>query len=238
MNNKNSTSKTIRNSALIKNPLLFEAIGLCPVVAISQSLKLAVFLASVTAIELIVCEILTNLLLKKVHRHWRVALYVVFGVGIIFPMMYFTDKFFPNTTANFGVYLPLMAVNSLIALHCERVAVISDFKTSIVDAISAALGYGIVAILVGLLREIFAEGTIWDINLNTPVQLPAFLMPFGGLLLMGFLAAGLKSFIGARYPETDPDKAFDTSEIRHSTRGTFLELMRDDFNPYGGGDEN
>ena len=233
MSNKNSTLKSIRNSALIKNPILFEAIGLCPVVAIAQSLKLAVFLAVVTAVELIVCETLASFFLKNVRRYWRVALYVIFGVAIIFPVMYVTNRFFPDTTANFGVYLPLMAVNSLIALHCERVAVKNDVKTSFIDASSAALSYGVVAILVGLLREVLAKGTIWDISLNTPIKLPAILMPFGGLLIMGFLAAGLKAFIGAKYPEANPNKAFDTSEIRRSLRGNFLELIRDDFNPYG-----
>ena len=233
MSNKNSTLKSIRNSALIKNPILFEAIGLCPVVAIAQSLKLAVFLAIVTAVELIVCEILASFFLKNVRRYWRVALYVIFGVAIIFPVMYVTNRFFPGTTANFGVYLPLMAVNSLIALHCERVAVKNNVKTSFIDASSAALSYGVVAVLVGLLREVLAKGTIWDISLNTPIKLPAILMPFGGLLIMGFLAAGLKAFIGVKYPEANPNKAFDTSEIRRSLRGNFLELIRDDFNPYG-----
>ena len=54
MSDKKAMLKRIRNSALIKNPLLFEAIGLCPVVAIACSLKLAIFLAVVTAVELIV----------------------------------------------------------------------------------------------------------------------------------------------------------------------------------------
>ncbi len=233
MNNKNSTLKTIRNSALIKNPLLFEAIGLCPVVAIAHSLKLAVFLAVVTAVELIVCEVLASKLLKNVRRYWRVALYTIFGVAIIFPTMYMTNKLFPDLSANFGVYLPLMAVNSLIALHCERVAVKNDVKTSFIDAVSASLSYGTVAIIVGFLRELLANGTIWGYNLNLPVRLPAFLMPFGGLLLMGFLAAGLKAFIGAKYPEANPNKAFDTSEIRRSLRDNFINLMKDDFNPYG-----
>lgn len=233
MSNKNSTLKTIRNSALVKNPLLFEAIGLCPVVAIAHSLKLAVFLAVVTAIELIVCEVLASKLLKNVRRYWRVALYTIFGVAIIFPIMYMTNRLFPNMSANFGVYLPLMAVNSLIALHCERIAVKNDVKTSFIDAVSASLSYGIVAIITGFLRELFANGTIWGFNLNTPVRLPAFLMPFGGLLLMGFLAAGLKAFIGVKYPEANPNKAFDTSEIRRSLRDNFIDLMKDDFNPYG-----
>ena len=233
MSNKNSTLKTIRNSALIKNPLLFEAIGLCPVVAIAQSLKLAVFLAVVTAVELVVCEVLASKFLKNVRRYWRVALYTVFGVAIIFPTMYLTNKIFPDLSANFGVYLPLMAVNSLIALHCERVAVKNDVKTSFIDAASAALSYGVVAIIVGFIRELLANGTVWGHSLNTPVTLSAFSMPFGGLILMGFLAAGLKAYINVKFPESNPDKAFDTSEIRRSLRDNFINLMKDDFNPYG-----
>ncbi len=233
MNNKTSTFKTIRNSALVKNPLLFEAIGLCPVVAIAHSLKLAVFLAVVTAVELIVCEVITSKFLKNVRRYWRVALYTVFGVAIIFPIMYMTNRLFPNVSANFGVYLPLMAVNSLIALHCERVAVKNDIKTSFIDAVSASLSYGVVAIIVGFLRELLANGTVWDYNLNIPFKLSAFSMPFSGILLMGFLAAGLKAFIGEKYPEANPNKAFDTSEIRRSLRDNFINLMKDDFNPYG-----
>ena len=125
---KNTTFKRIRNSAVIKNPLLFEAIGLCPVVAIAISLRLSIFLAVVTAIEMIVCEVLASLLLKNVRRYWRVALYAIFGVGVIFPIMIFVNRFFPEISINFGIYLPLMAVNSLIALHCERVAVKNNIK--------------------------------------------------------------------------------------------------------------
>ncbi len=233
MSNKSSTLKTIRNSAIIKNPLLFEAIGLCPVVAIAHSLRLAVFLAVVTAVELIVCEVLASKFLKNVRRYWRVALYTVFGVAIIFPTMYLTNRLFPDLSANFGVYLPLMAVNSLIALHCERVAVKNDVKTSFIDAASASLSYGAVAILTGLLRELFGNGTILGYTLNLPMKLPAFLMPFGGLLLMGFLAAGLKSIISKKYPDANLNKSFDTSEIRRSLRDNFANLMKDDFNPYG-----
>ena len=224
--------KTIRNSAIIKNPILFEAIGLCPVVAIAHSLKLAVFLAVVSAVELIICEVLASKFLKNVRRYWRVALYTIFGVALIFPTMYVVDRMFPNISANFGVYLPLMAVNSLIALHCERVAVKNDVKTSFIDAASAALSYGAVAIITGFLRELFGNGTIWGYDIGTPIKLPAFLMPFGGLLLMGFLAAGLKTFVTYKYPEANPNKAFDTSEIRRTLRDNFIELMKDDFNPY------
>lgn len=235
MSDNSRTFKRIRNSAIIKNPLLFEAIGLCPVVAIAYSLKLSVFLAVVTAIELIVCEVLASLLLKNVRRYWRVALYAVFGVGVIFPIMIFTNRFFPDLTINFGIYLPLMAVNSLIALHCERVAVKNTVKDSLIDALSASLSYGAVTIIVGFLRELFANGSIGGININMPVTFLALATPFGGFLIIGFAAAGLKAFIMKKYPDKSPDRAFDTSEIRRSLRGSLKELMKDDFDPYGDG---
>lgn len=231
----NNTFKRIINSAVIKNPLLFEAIGLCPVVAIAVSLRLSIFLAVVTAIEMIVCEVLASLLLKNVRRYWRVALYAIFGVGVIFPIMIFVNRFFPDISINFGIYLPLMAINSLIALHCERVAVKNNVKDSFVDAVSASLSYSAVTILVGFLREIFANGSIADVSINMPVKFSALATPFGGLLIIGFLAAGLKAFVMKKYPDKSPDRAFDTSEIRRSLRGSLKELMKDDFDPYGEG---
>ena len=235
MSDNNKTFKRIINSAVIKNPLLFEAIGLCPVVSIATSLRLSIFLAVVTAIEIIVCEVLASLLLKNVRRYWRVVLYAIFGVGVIFPIMIFVNRFFPDISINFGIYLPLMAVNSLIALHCERVAVKNNVKDSFVDAASASLSYGAVTILVGFLRELFANGSIADISINMPVKFSALATPFGGLLIIGFLAAGLKAFVMKKYPDKSPDRAFDTSEIRRSLRGSLKELMKDDFDPYGEG---
>ncbi len=233
--NDNNTFKRIINSALIKNPLLFEAIGLCPVVAIATSLRLSLFLAIVTAIEMIVCEVLASLLLKNVRRYWRVVLYAIFGVCVIFPIMIFVNKFFPEVSINFGIYLPLMAVNSLLALHCERVAVKNNVKDSFVDAVSASLSYAAVTIIVGFLRELFANGSIGDISINMPIKFPVLATPFGGLLIIGFLAAALKAFVMKKYPDKSPDRAFDTSEIRRSLRGSLKELMKDDFDPYGEG---
>ena len=237
MSDNSGVFKRIVNSAVIKNPLLFEAAGLCPVVAITLSLKLAVFLALVTAIELIVCELLTSLLLKNVRRHWRVALYVIFGVGVIFPIMIVVNRFFPELSINFGVFLPLMTVNSLIALHCERVAVKNDIKNSFVDAVAASLSYGAVTIITGLIREILANGSIGGISLGLDITFPALLTPFGGLLIIGFLAAAFKAVISKKYPDASPDRAFDTSEVSRSVRGSLRELMKDELDPYSFGVE-
>lgn len=227
----------IRTSAIIRNPLLLEAIGLCPVVAIATTLKSALFLALVTAIELIVCEVLASRFLKNVKRYWRVALYFFIGAAIVFPIMYLVTRFIPSISLEFGVFLPLMAVNSLLALHCERVAVKRTVKDSFLDAVSVSVSYGAVTIATGFLREFLGSGSISGKSLNFPFTFPVMLTPFGGLLILGFAAAFLKYYIYKKYPQSSPDRAFNTSEVRQSLNGSLRELMNDDFNPYDEGEE-
>ena len=222
----------IRNSALIQNPVLFEAIGIAPIAAIAVSLKTAIILAVASCLELVIIELFTCLALKKVKSYFRMPVYAALGMLINLPVFMFFAKFTPNETLNVGIFLPLLAVNSLIALHCERFAVKNKMKDTFVDAISAAAGYAFVLLLVGTAREILGSGTIYSVDLHLPVQLTGLLAPFGGLLLVGFLAAAVKGLIAKRYPEEDPEKAFSLQEISESHVGSFRALAQSDFNPY------
>ena len=222
----------IRNSALIQNPVLFEAIGIAPIAAIAVSLKTAIILAVASCLELVIIELFTCLALKKVKSYFRMPVYAALGMLINLPVFLFFAKFTPNEALNVGIFLPLLAVNSLIALHCERFAVKNKMKDTFVDAISAAAGYAFVLLLVGTAREILGSGTIYSIDLHLPVQLSGLLMPFGGLLLVGFLAAAVKALIAKRYPEEDPEKAFSLQEISESHVGSFRTLAQSEFNPY------
>lgn len=222
----------IRNSALIQNPVLFEAIGIAPIAAIAVSLKTAIILAVASCLELVIIELFTCLALKKVKSYFRMPVYAALGMLINLPVFMFFAKFTPNETLNVGIFLPLLAVNSLIALHCERFAVKNKMKDTFVDAISAAAGYAFVLLLVGTAREILGSGTIYSVDLHLPVQITGLLAPFGGLLLVGFLAAAVKGLIAKRYPEEDPEKAFSLQEISESHVGSFRTLAQSDFNPY------
>lgn len=230
--------RMIRTSAVIRNPILLEAIGLCPVVAIASTLKSAVFLAVVTAVELILCEVLASRFLKNIRRYVRVAIYFLVGTVIVYPIMYLVKRFLPDISLEFGVFLPLMAVNSLLALHCERVAVKRTVKDSFLDAVSVSVSYGAVTVVAGFLREIFGSGTIGGADIHLPVTFSVMLTPFGGLLVLGFSAAALKSYIYKKYPQSSPDRAFNTSEVRQSLKGSLRELMNDDYNPYDEGEDS
>lgn len=222
----------IRNSAIVKNPVLFEAVGLAPVVAMAVSLKSAIMLAAVSALELLLIELFASLLLRRLKSRYRMPIYAVLGMLINIPCFMFFEHFTPNEANSAGIFLPLLAVNSLIALHCERFAVKHRVRETLVDAVSAGAGYAFVVLIVGTLREILGSGTIYSVPLHFPVRLQGLLLPFGGFLLIGFFAAGMKSLIRKKYPDAHPEQAFDMREISQSHIGKIRTLLNEDFNPY------
>ena len=198
---KYSFSDALFSSTFIHNPVLIQAAGLCAIVAVATTLKTAVLLAAAFFPVLIITQVFACLALKKVPRWIRVAIYLLIGTAIIAGIIYAIDTFMPEISLGAGIYLALTAANSIIALHCEKLAVKTDLRHAFFDSVATALGYAAVIIPIGALREMIGSSTIWGANIKVPMAFPAILMPFGGFLFLAFFAAALKALINKRFPE-------------------------------------
>lgn len=198
---KYSFSDALFSSTFIHNPVLIQAAGLCAIVAVATTLKTAVLLAAAFFPVLIITQVFACLALKRVPRWIRVAIYLLIGTAIIAGIIYAIDTFMPEISLGAGIYLALTAANSIIALHCEKLAVKTDLHHAFFDSVATALGYAAVIIPVGALREMIGSSTIWGANIKVPMTYPAILMPFGGFLVLAFFAAALKALINKRFPE-------------------------------------
>lgn len=228
----NNSTSTVIKSAVIKNPVLFEAIGIAPVVAMATSLKTAIMLTAITVIQMTVIELVTCRFLKLLKSRFRVLVYAVLGVLINIPMFSLFSYFAPNETAKVSIFLPIIAVNSLIALHCERFAVRHGIKDTLIDALSSSFGYGLIVLLTGLIREIFGSGTVFGHDIALQIRLSGLLLPFGGFLVLGFVSALFKRVIKKSYPDEKPEAAFNLSEISQSHFDNIKNLFEEDFNPF------
>ena len=214
---KYSFSDALFSSTFIHNPVLIQAAGLCAIVAVATTLKTAVLLAAAFFPVLIITQVFACLALKRVPRWIRVAIYLLIGTAIIAGIIYAIDTFMPEISLGAGIYLALTAANSIIALHCEKLAIKTDLRHAFFDSIATALGYAAVIIPVGALREMIGSSTIWGANIKIPMTYPAILMPFGGFLVLAFFAAALKALINKRFPEHSAEtemKIKKTSVIR------------------------
>lgn len=189
-------------NAVILNPVLVQLVGLCPVVAASSSLKNAVILSAVACAELIAVCVIASALFKKLPRWARVPLYFVIGLVLICPVLWYVEtKTLTVLSLGMKLFIPLIAINSVVAVRCEQFAVKNSVKSAFYDAASAGIGASVVFVIAGALREILGSGSIGGIALDIPVQYKGMALPFGCLVLLGFMAAVLKTFIAKKYPD-------------------------------------
>ena len=202
MSNNLSFRDVFVRGAVIFNPVLVQLAGLCPVVAASTSLKSAAMLSAVAFAELIAVCVIASAFLKKVPRWVRMPLYLIVGLALICPILWYIEaKTLINLSLSMKIYIPLIAINSVVAVHCEQFAVKNSVRLAFYDAAAVGIGASAVFISVGVLRELLGNATIGGMPVNIPVTFKGMLMPFGCLVILGFMAALLKAFVSKKYPE-------------------------------------
>ncbi len=218
MSNTNISFKDMLvKGALIFNPVLIQLVGLCPVVAASTTLAGSAALSVALSVELTATCVIASALFKKVPRWVRVPLYLIIGLALICPVLWYIEtKTLINISLGMKIYIPLIAINSVTAVHCEQFAVKNSVRHSFYDAAAVSIGASAVMLIVGATREIFGSGSLAGVKLDLPVIFKGMAMPFGCLILLGFMAAGLKAFLNYRYLEDEETESEDVQEAEET----------------------
>ena len=173
------------------NPLLVQALGLTVVIVGAGSLLSALWVSVIVAVHLIICEVLAAAALKKVPEWLRIAIYFALGLLIAAPAAYWLDRSGSTSVVALRIFTPLLAANTITVARCERYGVYQTVPKALKDGVANALGFTAVAVVIGFVRELLGAGTLMGRSIMA-VHIRGFLMPFGGFLLLGIMAAGLK----------------------------------------------
>jgi len=196
LRSKKENSRRWLSGAALQNPVLVQAAGLTAIIVAATTLLGAVWVSVITAVHLVICELLASVM-KRVPSWLRVAMYSAIGLAISCPAAYLLDSFYTSFTragalAPLRVFLPLMAVNALTATRCERYAILHTPRDALRDALANSVGYAAAALIAGGARELLGYGSLWGVQLSQTLRIRGALMPFGGFLLLGAMAALLK----------------------------------------------
>lgn len=191
--NLNSARKYKKNLSLtdgiIKNNVVFSlGLGMPMVIAASTELKNGVIICMLMAVTNLVGGLLHILMGKRVPKIYRVPVIVMSSMAVIsftLPMLSVLNK----EISELGIYIPLIAVNSLI-LDITLMDAFEGLWPNIKKIISYTLGFAIVMCSVSAGREIVSERTIWDIPFELfKYKIVGVQAVFFGFILIGMLAA-------------------------------------------------
>jgi electron transport complex protein RnfE len=111
----------------------------------------------------------------------------------------FMHAFLPSLYASLGIFLPLIVVNCIILARAEAFASKNTVLHSAVDGVGMGVGFTLALTLIGGIRELFGNGTIFGVSVFGSSFQPMLLLilPAGGVIVYGLLLAAFNA-VGMR----------------------------------------
>ena len=228
MNNSISFKEILKKGAVLYNPVLVQLVGLCPVIAASTTFLQAAMLSAAMCVELIATSVIASAFFKRLPRWIRMPLYLLIGLAIVCPVLYYLETYSLSAISlGMKIYLPLTAINSVVAVHCEQVAIKSDMKLAFYDALASGIGISAIFLVTGAVREILGRATFAGVEVNVPVTFKGMTLPFGCLILLGFLAAGLKAVSAKLNPVQIEEEKEEVENVPEPEKVTVEEKAKE-----------
>lgn len=191
--------KALVEKAVKSNPVFVLMLGLCPTLAVTSSVKNALYMAAAASTVLLCSNILISLIKNLVPKEVRIACYVVVIAGFVTMVEIIMKGAAPaQVNKDLGIFIPLIVVNCIILGRAEAFANRNGVLASMGDAIGIGIGYAVSLSLIGTIREVLGNGTFFGYRVIEGYQ-PASLaiMAPGAFIIIGLLF-GLIKAIGNR----------------------------------------
>ena len=185
------------NPIIRENAVLILMIGLCPTLATTTSAKDALGMSAAASFVLILSNVVISLVRKFVQPSIRIPIFIIIISTFVTIIDYALQAYQPSLYRVLGVFVPLIVVNCIILGRAEAFAYGHGVFDSFLDGLGNSLGFTLLLVTMGSIREFFAVGTVFG-RVVTPVwyrSAPMLFMIFppGAFLLIGLLKALLNT---------------------------------------------
>ena len=186
------------------NPALVKLLGLCPLLAVSNSAINALALGIATTLTLLVTNATVSLLRNVIRPSIRLPVYVLIIASTVTALELLMQAWLPALHATLGIFLPLIVTNCLIIGRAEAYGSRHTVPEGCIDALAMGVGFSWVLVLLGGIREIVGQGTLlanahflfgepaltWKLTLlEQDHTVLIALLPPGAFLILGLMLA-------------------------------------------------
>lgn len=172
-----------------ENPVFVAVLGLCPAMAVTNSLENGLVMGAATTFVLVGASLLVSLLRKVIPRAVRISVYIIIIATFVTVVDFSLAALLPESHQKLGAFISLIVVNCLILGRQEAFASRNEVAPSLADAFGMAAGFTISLSLIGAVREVLGSGSLLGVRLFGEGFEPwsIMILPPGGFLTLGAL---------------------------------------------------
>ena len=172
-----------------ENPVLIQMLGLCPALAVTNTVKNALAMSAATFFVICCSSILISTCKRFIPNEVRISAYILVIATFVTLADMILQAYAPVQHKELGAFIALIVVNCMILGRQESFAAKNNVFRSLLDAIGTGIGFTIALVMLGGFREILGTGSFMEISLFGPSFEPWVIMvlPAGGFLTLGFI---------------------------------------------------
>ena len=188
---KNSQQQITMDDFLVgiwrENPVFVMLLGMCPVLAVSNSVINSLAMGLATTFVLLGSSTLVSLLRNLIPKEVRIATYIIIIATFVTVVDYVIQAISLDLYNALGAFIQLIVVNCMILGRAESYASKNGITKSIVNALGMGLGFCLALVCLGAVRELLGAGSL----LGIPVFGAGFepwvimILPPGGFFVLG-----------------------------------------------------
>ncbi|MBQ4825150.1 NADH:ubiquinone reductase (Na(+)-transporting) subunit D (plasmid) [Leisingera sp. M527] len=175
------------------NPITLQVLGICSALAVTSSLQVAFVMTLAVTFVTAFSSMFISVLRNQIPGSIRIIVQMVIIASLVILVDQVLKAYAFEISKTLSVFVGLIITNCIVMGRAEAFAMKNPPVASFIDGIGNGLGYGLILMLVGVIRELFGSGSLFGITILETVNNGGWYVPNGLLLLppSAFFVIGL-----------------------------------------------
>ena len=187
-----------------ENPLTLQILGICSALAVTTSLDTALLMSLVVVCVLALGNGSISLIRKQLPHSVRIIVQITIIASLVIVVDQILQAYAFELSKRLSVFVGLVITNCIVLGRAQGFAMHNGFVASTLDGIGNGLGYSLILIIVGAIREFLGKGSLLNVQILVPVSEGGAFEPLHLMLLPPsafFIIGGLIWYIRSRRPQ-------------------------------------
>jgi len=203
------------------NPLTLQILGICSALAVTTSLDTALLMSLVVVCVLAVGSAVVSLMRHQIPRSVRIIVQITVIATLVIVADQLLQAYAFELSKRLSVFVGLIITNCIVLARAEGYAMHNGVVASTLDGIGNGLGYSLILIMVGAIREFFGRGSLLNLQILIPTSQGGSFEPLQLMLLPPsafFIIGGIIWLIRRRRPRQVEKPEFSLQDERQGSK--------------------
>ncbi len=177
------TNKMLISPIINNNPIAVQVLGICSALAVTISIKNALVMGIALTLVTAFSSFFISIIRSKIPASIRIIVQMVVIASLVIVVDQILKAVVYDISKSLSVFIGLIITNCIVMGRAEAFAMSNPPIPSFLDGLGNGLGYSLMLFLVAIIRELFGNGSLFDIQILSKVADGGCYVPNGLLLL-------------------------------------------------------